>query len=193
MPYNDAKRWLFSHLDVGIATILNDIKVHIASLKTKGTHTRCQLPKCVSPMNKDLFEALKEECPVMFELIQYWWEEGVSFTQKDFNLYLIQHMKEPYQFLSSMICKLYGEDKCTHFKLEWTPIAHYVSDKGDVFNWEQLLSINISETTKGALGPKQPGFFMSSYLLDVVCASNHFPGMDWCWNPTSSPIHVYCF
>jgi hypothetical protein len=102
-------------------------------------------------------------------------------------------MKEPYQFLASMICRLYGEEKCTHFKLEWTPIAHYVAEKGHVFNWAQLLSINIFETTKGAPGPKQPGFFMSSYLLDVVCASNCFPGMGWYWNPTSFPIHVYCF
>jgi hypothetical protein len=34
---------------------------------------------------------------------------------------------------------------------------------------------------------------MSSYLIDVICATIHFPRMGWEWNPSLFPIHVYCF
>ena len=35
-------------------------------------------------------------------------------------------------------------------------------------------------------------FHFSAYLMDVLCASNSFPGMKWAWNPQSPPIHLYC-
>ena len=35
-------------------------------------------------------------------------------------------------------------------------------------------------------------FYFSAYLLDVLCASNSFPGMKWAWTPQSPPIHLYC-
>jgi hypothetical protein len=37
-----------------------------------------------------------------------------------------------------------------------------------------------------------PTFYMASYFLDIVCASNSFPGINWNWNIDLSPIHVYC-
>jgi hypothetical protein len=89
MPYNDANRWLFSHLYSGTATILNVLKIPISYLKLEGIHTWYQLPKLVSPLNKGLLEAFKEEYLVMSESIQHWWEEGVPFTQKYHKLHLI--------------------------------------------------------------------------------------------------------
>ena len=32
---------------------------------------------------------------------------------------------------------------------------------------------------------------MSSYLLDVMCASQEFPSMGWKWNTDLPSIHVY--
>ena len=33
---------------------------------------------------------------------------------------------------------------------------------------------------------------MSSYLLDVMCASKEYPSLGWRWEPNLSSIHVYC-
>ena len=33
---------------------------------------------------------------------------------------------------------------------------------------------------------------MSSYLLDVMCASREYPSLGWKWKPYLSSIHVYC-
>jgi hypothetical protein len=83
-------------------------------------------------------------------------------------------MKEPYMLLDSMICRLYEEEKSTHFRLEWTPMAYYVAEKGHIFNWSQILSINIFEEARRAPGLKLLGFYMSTYLLDVICVENCF-------------------
>jgi hypothetical protein len=40
-------------------------------------------------------------------------------------------------------------------------------------------------------GLKKLGFYMSSYLIDVVCSSISFPTMGWDWNPSLPPIHIY--
>ena len=33
---------------------------------------------------------------------------------------------------------------------------------------------------------------MSSYLLDVMCASIEFPSLGWKWEPSLLSVHVYC-
>ena len=33
---------------------------------------------------------------------------------------------------------------------------------------------------------------MTSYLMDVMCASGEYPSLGWKWNPSLSSIHVYC-
>jgi hypothetical protein len=35
-------------------------------------------------------------------------------------------------------------------------------------------------------------FFMSAYIMDIVCFITLFPPMDWSWTPNSAePIHIY--
>ena len=33
---------------------------------------------------------------------------------------------------------------------------------------------------------------MTSYVLDVMCASREYPSLGWKWNPYLPSIHVYC-
>jgi hypothetical protein len=81
-------------------------------------------------LNKKFLDTFREDHPNLVELVEEWWNEDMDFTQKDNRLYLIQYFKEPYQLLASMICRLYGKETCMHFKLEWTPLAYFMVDKG---------------------------------------------------------------
>jgi hypothetical protein len=56
-------------------------------------------------------------------------------------------MKEPQRLLATMICRLYGEEKCTHFRIEWTSMVHYVEGKEYIFHQAQIFPINIFEAT----------------------------------------------
>jgi hypothetical protein len=94
--------------------------------------------------------------------------------------------------LNTMICRLYGEETSTHFRMEWFPMAYMVVKKGQAFNWESILSFNIVNRVQDPKGMKNPGFYMSSYLIDAICSTNSFPAFSWAWTPDQSPIHLYC-
>jgi hypothetical protein len=65
---------------------------------------------------------------------------------------------------------------------------------GSVFNWGAIISKQLSIRVEQAKKPKAgevPTFFMASYLLDVVCARNVFPGLGLSWHVLKLPVHVY--
>jgi hypothetical protein len=39
---------------------------------------------------------------------------------------------------------------------------------------------------------KNPGFYMTTYLIDAICVAHKFPSFNWDWNPNQPLIHVYC-
>lgn len=94
-----------------------------------------------------------------------------------------------------MLSPLHGEADCTNFKSEWFPIAHGVMLTSTIFNWESILSQKILKALEKVVqkpDPKGTIFYFTAYLLDALCASNSFPGLNWAWNPKIPPIHLYC-
>jgi hypothetical protein len=103
-----------------------------------------------------------------------------------------QEFKRPYKMLNTMICRLYGEEKSTHFHMEWMPMAYTVVKTGKIFNWVDILTFNIFQNVKNSPGMKNPSFYMSAYLIDVVCSSIQFPTFGWSWDQNQPLVHVYC-
>jgi len=126
-------------------------------------------------------------------VIEKWWQEGETLSREGNKLFLMHHMKQPYRLLNSLICILYGKENNTHFKRQWAPLVYYVAEKEHIFNLVQLLSINIFETKKSPYTLKPLGFYMFSYLIDVLCANVHFLGMRWECKPSLFPVHIYFF
>jgi hypothetical protein len=94
-----------------------------------------------------------------------------------------------------LMCRLYGEEKYIHFKDAWVPFFYILITNGFVFNWAAILSHvmkSFIERDKKPIIEILPTFYMASYLLDIVCANNSFPGLNWNWNIAGSPIYVYC-
>ena len=94
-----------------------------------------------------------------------------------------------------MLSQLHGEADCAYFKSEWIPLAHEVMSMGKIFNWENILSTNLLQALEKAIqkhDAKGAPFYFVGYLLDVLYASNQFPGLNWAWTPKFPPIHIYC-
>jgi hypothetical protein len=94
-----------------------------------------------------------------------------------------------------MTCRLYGREDTTHFFLPWVPLIHTVAE-GCSFDWAKLLSDSltsrITEYRTQRESGKAASFFMSAYIMDVVCFMTPFPLMSWSWTPSDAkPIHVY--
>jgi hypothetical protein len=88
-------------------------------------------------------------------------------------------------FLMALICRLYGERNFSKFSQEWMPLAYTLAISRSIFNWGTIILKQLSIGIEKAHKPKSgevPSFFMASYLLDVVCARNIFPGMGLRWH-----------
>jgi hypothetical protein len=118
-----------------------------------------------------------------------------KFREDSHGIYVVASLEPHMMYIAMMMCRLYGKENTAHFFLPWVPIMHTVAD-GYSFDWAKILSDNlVREITKyqslRAKGKPAP-FFMSAYIMDVVCFMTPFPLMGWSWTPTSvEPIHFY--
>jgi hypothetical protein len=72
-------------------------------------------------------------------------------------------------------------------------MAYIVVKTRKYFNRASILSFSIAKRVWEYQCMKNIGFYMSTYLIDVVFVSNRFPSFNWAWSPDQIPIHVYCF
>lgn len=97
-------------------------------------------------------------------------------------------LRRPYQLLILLLCRLYGRKSGRFFKSSWAPLIHEISTNGTILNWATILSdsmsLAINQIRKSA---QVTGFYMSSYFMDAVCASNTFPALSWRWTPKCHP------
>jgi hypothetical protein len=90
-----------------------------------------------------------------------------------------------------MTCRLYGEETNNHFRMEWFPMAYTVVKNDNYFNWDNILSFNIANRVLEPKGMKNPCFYMSSYIIDKICATNCFLSFNWAWTSNQIHVHVY--
>ena len=72
-----------------------------------------------------------------------------------------------------MLCRLMGEKNCNIFRSDWVPYMHAVVEKGTVLNWSSIISnviVGVLRKFVDASQDNKPPFYMSAYLLDMVCA-----------------------
>ena len=61
---------------------------------------------------------------------------------------------------------------------------------GSTLNCGELISSNLDNQLKRV--HKEHQFYMSTYLMNVMCASLEFPSLGWKWESNFPSIHVYC-
>jgi hypothetical protein len=85
-------------------------------------------------------------------------------------------------YIEMMMCRLYGKENTNHFFLPWVPIMHSVA-KGYSFDWAKILLDNLIQEIARYQSLRAKGqstkFFMSAYIMDVVCFIMPFLLMDW--------------
>jgi hypothetical protein len=72
-----------------------------------------------------------------------WWVEEDETLKQGQKLVPTRKLKMPYEMLVSVLCRLYGEEKSTHFQTDWFPLSHTIIMTGQVFNWAYILPFNI--------------------------------------------------
>jgi hypothetical protein len=109
--------------------------------------------------------------------------------------YVVASLESHMMYVAMMLCRIFGKENSAHFLLSWVPIMHEVAE-GFSFNWAKILSDSLAKEITEYQSLKAKGkpapFYMSAYLMDVVCFMTPFPLMGWSWTPTNAePIHLY--
>ena len=65
---------------------------------------------------------------------------------------------------------------------KWIPIIYQIITSGTTLNWGELISSNLDNQLKKV--HKEHQFYMSTYLMDVMCVNREFPLLEWKWEPS---------
>ena len=87
------------------------------------------------------------------------------------------------------MARIFGKKYASSFPNKWNPIIHHVITYGSTLNWGDIISSNLDIQLKKV--PNEHHFYMSSYLLDVMFASQEYPSLGWKWKLDLLSIHVY--
>ena len=128
----------------------------------------------------------KKECDQyrenLLDLIKYWCSLPENFIADSHGIYPVVTLEPHIMYIAMMMCRLYEKENTTHLSLSWVPIMHSVAE-GYYFDWAKILSdslvqeIATYESLRAKGKPTQ--FFMSFYIMDVVCFMTPFQLMDW--------------
>ena len=121
-------------------------------------------------------------------LIKDWYSRPEKLSADSHGIYAVSSLEPHIMYIAMMMCRLYGWENTTHFLLQWVPIMHMVAE-GYSFDWAKMLSDSLvkkiikyqSLKAKG----KPASFFMSDYIMGVICFMTPDPLMSWNWTPTS--------
>ena len=100
--------------------------------------------------------------------------ENPLFLAESGIAYPISWFRKPFSPLDAMLCRLYGEANCTHFKSEWVLVAQHIILTHDSFNWAQILSFNLQHQIEKYMKGKKLQFYMSAYVMDVFVRLRNF-------------------
>jgi hypothetical protein len=201
LPYYDMVRWALDHVDILTRTIMNKQKVTIETFRPEHLQTMYKLPTTSDhTYGAEFLEEFKEkECiqydKTMSSLIKDWVSNTMKFIADSHDIYSITSLEPQYKYVAMMTCRLYGKEDTSHFFLAWVPLMFRVT-KGSSFNWAKMLSDRLTNQVTEYREQKEKGkassFFMSTYIMDIICSMTPFPLMTWSWTPTEDePIHVY--
>jgi len=59
----------------------------------------------------------------------WWCDEERKLKQGEWLIH-VQEFKRPYKMINTMICRLYGEEKSTHFHMEWLSMYYTIVNMG---------------------------------------------------------------
>lgn len=118
-----------------------------------------------------------------------WWSKGNFRSKHSPAEWRTSKFIKSIQIIVILMSRIFGRKDASHFLEKWIPIIHKVITYESILNWGEFISCNLDIQLKKV--QKEHQFYMSSYLLDVMCPSQEYPSLGWKWKPDLLFIHVY--
>jgi hypothetical protein len=109
----------------------------------------------------------------MLTILKGWWSEG-NFRHKPANTeWKISKLRKTVQIIIILLSKVFRRKDGSTFLDKMIRIIYQIMTSGVTLNWGELISSKLDNQLKKV--HKDHPFYMSTYLMDVMCASLEFP------------------
>jgi len=125
MPCYEAIERVIKHTNVDIMTILNDEGRCVASYHGYELEKYSRLHELEKYMINDFMEKFHQSHDIR-KILTSWWVEDKSFFGKSNGICTMLKLRDPYIYAIALMCKLYIDHNCIHFKDAWVLIVHIV-------------------------------------------------------------------
>lgn len=196
LQITDVLLWIATHVDFRGMTIISDEGKVFGLLKPNNFYSIYHLKAVEVKCNKEYLDNFYVTHPKPYGVMHPWYKDENDIKDRaKITKYIPLKFISPIQYLTTMLSWLHGEANCTNFKLEWLPLAHKVISTDTMFNRESIIPNNLLQGLEKVVqkqDSKGTPFYFAGYLLDALCTSNYFPGLNWAWTLKSLSIHLYC-
>ena len=111
----------------------------------------------------------KNDYADFLSIMKGWWSEGQFRAKPSSVEWKTSKFRKNIQIIVILLARVFRRKDASSFPDKWIPIIHQVITSGSTLNWGELISSSLDLQLNKA--QKEHHFFMSSYLLDVMCAS----------------------
>jgi hypothetical protein len=133
-PYNDTCKVVLFTFAEGYRIDSQCFGLPIASLKVEDIQTRYKTHEPIVSLNESFLDKFGVEHKDFETLMEDWFFNEEWPMKKGERNVPAWYLKIPYKIMNTMICRLYGEEANTHFRMEWFPMAYTVVKTGQDFN-----------------------------------------------------------
>jgi hypothetical protein len=129
------------------------------------------------------------------DIVKTWWGNENKFKADNHGTHSTTSYDSHIMYTTMMLCREFVKKIPTQYTIDWVPIIHEV-ENGYTFDWGKMLLDNLAKKIEDYIAQKPKGelapFYMSAYIMDLICFRTPFPIMNWSWTQTvTKPIHFY--
>lgn len=118
----------------------------------------------------------KIESVDFLSIMKGWWSKGKFISKPSLEEWRTSKFRNSIQIILILLARIFKRKDVPHFPSKWISIIHKVIKHGSILNWGEIISSNLDIQLMKV--HKEHQFYMSSYLLDVMCASQEYPSLD---------------
>jgi len=141
LPYTHMIRWVVENLSIEDMQFMNSKMELMGSIKAEDLKKRYHIPYPQEIYDKTYVANFAKKIEEPFEMIHGWRVLEKKFKYDKMSLYLVDSLENPYNYATSMLCRLYGLPNNTKFSIEWIPLIN-ASVNSHIMNWPTILSDN---------------------------------------------------
>ena len=189
LPCLDVIEWIIRILDYEHWSILNYEEKSVANKKASVFNQMYHLKEAHIKVAPEWLRQ-KSESTDLLTIMKGWWSEGHFRTKFVAVEWKTSKFRKSVRIIVILLSRVFRRKDGSTFLDKWILVIYQIITSGPTLNWGELISSNLDVQLKKV--QKNHQVYMSSYLMNVLCASLEFPSLGWKWESNLSSIHVYC-